>query len=49
VTPRGTRTRGGRGEKVAAGTAPIVRVVDWLKAQTGGTVSAVGFTVEANR
>ena len=49
VTPRGVRTRGGRGEKEAAGTAPIVRVVDWLKAETGGTVSAVGFTVEANK
>jgi len=49
VTPRGLRTRGGRGEKEAAGTAPIVRVVDWLKAETGGTVSAVGFTVEAKR
>jgi hypothetical protein len=49
VRPRGVRARGGRGEKVAAGTSPVVRIVDWLKAQTGGTVSAVGFTVEANR
>jgi hypothetical protein len=49
VTPRGVRTRGGRGEKEAAGTVPVVRVVDWLKAQTGGTVSAVGFTVEAKK
>jgi tRNA A-37 threonylcarbamoyl transferase component Bud32 len=49
VTPRGVRHRGGRGEKEAAGTAPIVRVVDWLKAETGGVVSAVGFTVEAKR
>jgi serine/threonine protein kinase len=49
VTPRGVRTRGERGEKEAAGTAPIVRVVDWLKAETGGTVSAVGFTVEAKK
>jgi hypothetical protein len=47
MTPRGLRNRGGRGEKDAAGTAPIVRVVDWLKAQTGGTASAVAFTVEA--
>jgi serine/threonine protein kinase len=49
VTPRGLRNRGERGEKEAAGTAPIVRVVDWLKAETGGTVSAVGFTVEAKK
>jgi hypothetical protein len=49
VTPRGMRTRGSRGEKEAAGTAPIVRVVDWLRAQTGGTVSAIGFTVEAKK
>lgn len=49
VTPRGVRNRGGRGEKEAAGTAPIVRVVDWLKAETGGSVSAVGFTVEAKK
>jgi hypothetical protein len=35
-----------RGEREAPGTAPVVRVVDWLKAETGGTVSAVGFTVE---
>jgi hypothetical protein len=49
VTPRGVRQRGGRGEKEAAGTAPIVRVVDWLKAATGGSVSAVGFTVAAKR
>jgi len=49
VTPRGLRNRGARGEKEAAGTAPIVRVVDWLKAETGGTVSAVGFMVEAKK
>ncbi len=49
VTPRGVRNRGERGEKEAAGTAPIVRVVDWLKKETGGTVSAVAFTVEAKR
>jgi hypothetical protein len=49
VTPKGLRNRGGRGEKEAAGTKPIVRVVDWLKAETGGAVSAVGFTVEAKR
>jgi serine/threonine protein kinase len=48
VTP-GRRNRGGRGEKEAAGTAPIVRVVDWLKAETGGVVSAVAFTVEAKK
>jgi serine/threonine protein kinase len=46
VTPRGLRTRGSRGEKKAAGASPVVAVVDWLKAETGGTVSAVGFTVE---
>jgi serine/threonine protein kinase len=49
LTPGGVRNRGGRGEKEAAGAAPIVRVVDWLKAQIGGTVSAVGFTVEAKK
>jgi hypothetical protein len=49
VTPRGVRNRSGRGEREAAGTAPIVRVADWLKAETGGTVSAVGFTVEAKK
>ena len=32
-----------------AGTTPIVRVMDWLKAETGGSVSAVGFTVEAKK
>jgi hypothetical protein len=48
VTPR-RRSRGGRGEEEAAGTAPIVRVVDWLKAETGGAVSAVAFTVEAKK
>ncbi len=47
MTPRGLRTRGGRGEKDAPGTGPIKRVVDWLKVETGGTVSAVAFTVEA--
>ena len=49
MTPGGVRNRGGRGEKEAAGAAPIVRVVDWLKAQSGGTVSAVGFTVEVKK
>jgi hypothetical protein len=48
VTPRGLRTRGARGEKQAAGASPVVEVVDWLKTETGGVVSAVGFTVEAN-
>jgi hypothetical protein len=49
VTPHGRRNRGDRGEKEAAGTRPIVRVVDWLKAETGGVVSAVAFTVEAKK
>ena len=49
VTPRGLRNRGERGEKQATGTAPIIQVVDWLKAETGGVVSAVGFTVEAKK
>ena len=49
VTPGGVRNRGSRGEKKAAGASPVVEVVDWLKAGTGGTVSAVGFTVEAKR
>jgi serine/threonine protein kinase len=46
ATPRGVRTRGERGEKKIADAAPIVDVVDWLKAETGGVVSAVAFTVE---
>jgi serine/threonine protein kinase len=49
VTPGGARNRGERDENEAAGTAAINRVVDWLKAETGGTVSAVGFTVEAKK
>jgi len=49
VTPRGVQNRGSRGEKKAAGASPVVKVVDWLKAETGGTVSAVGFTVKANK
>jgi hypothetical protein len=49
ATPHGRRNRGERGEKEAAGNAPIVRVVDWLKAETSGVVSAVGFTVEAKK
>jgi serine/threonine protein kinase len=49
TTPRGLRNRGDRGEKQAAGTAPIVQVVDWLKAETGGVVSAVAFTVKARK
>ena len=40
----------GLGErKKVAGASPVVGVVDWLKAETGGLVSAVGFTVEAKR
>lgn len=49
VTPRGIRTRGGWEVKEAAGTAPIMRMVDWLKVETGGTVPAVGFTVETKK
>src|SRR5262249_18677636 len=49
VTARGVQNRGTRGEKVAKGTSPVVQVVDWLKKETGGTVSAVGFTVEVKR
>ncbi len=49
VTPRGVRSGSARGQKEAAGTGPIVRVVDWLKAETGATVSAVGFTVAAKK
>jgi serine/threonine protein kinase len=49
LTPRGLRNRGGRGEREATGRGPIVKVVDWLKAETGGTVSAVGFTVQAKK
>jgi hypothetical protein len=47
LTPTGPRTRGERGEQEAVERVPLVRLVDWLKAETGGTVSAVGFTVEA--
>ena len=49
VTPLGVQNRGTRGEKKVAGASPVVEVVDWLKAETGGTVSAVGFTVEAKK
>ncbi|MBI1916314.1 MAG: protein kinase [Planctomycetes bacterium] len=49
VTPRGPQNRGSRGEKKAAGASPVVEVVDWLRAETGGVVSAVAFTVEAKR
>jgi hypothetical protein len=48
-TPAGPQNRGTRGEKQAVGTSPVVKVVDWLKAETGGVVWAVGFTVEARR
>jgi hypothetical protein len=47
LTPAGVRSRAGRGEKEAAGTASLVQVIDWLKAESGGTVSGVAFTVEA--
>jgi serine/threonine protein kinase len=49
ATPGGVRTRGERGEKKVAHGVPIVDVVDWLKVQTGGVVSAVAFTVEAKK
>jgi hypothetical protein len=49
VTGRGVQNRGTRGEKKAAGVSPVVEVVDWLKAETGGVASAVGFTVEAKK
>jgi hypothetical protein len=49
MTPDGPQKRGTRGEKEAVGTSPMMKVVDWLKAETGGAVSAVGFTVEARR
>jgi hypothetical protein len=49
VGPGGVRNRGDRGQKEAQGCGPIVRLVDWLKAETGGTVSAVAFTVQAKR
>jgi serine/threonine protein kinase len=45
----GLRNRGKRGEKEAPGAVPIVRVVDWLKAETDGVVSAVAFTVQAKK
>src|SRR5262249_11405928 len=49
VTPAGGRNRGDRGHKETEGKTPIVRVVDWLKAETGGVVSAVAFTVEKKK
>ncbi|HKI33631.1 MAG TPA: protein kinase [Gemmataceae bacterium] len=49
LTPHGARNRGTRGEKTATGLSPVVKVVDWLKTETGGVVSAVGFTVEGKR
>jgi serine/threonine protein kinase len=49
VTPQGARKRAQRGEREAPGSAPVLGLVDWLKAQTGGVVSAVGFTVEAKK
>jgi hypothetical protein len=49
VLPGGVRNCGDRGQKEAQGCGPIVDLVDWLKAKTGGTVSAVAFTVQAKR
>jgi hypothetical protein len=49
LTPHGPQKRGTRGEKTTTGLSPVVKVVDWLKAETGGAVSALGFTVEARR
>jgi serine/threonine protein kinase len=49
VRSGGIRNRGDRGEKEATGSGPIVRLVNWLKAETGGTVSAVAFTVQAKK
>jgi hypothetical protein len=45
VAAGGRINRGSRGEKNAAGASPVAAVVDWLKAETGGIVYAVGFTV----
>jgi len=41
--------RGERASKSSNEKAPIVNVVDWLREQSKGTVSAVAFTVEAKR
>jgi serine/threonine protein kinase len=43
------RNHGERGRKKEARAAPIKQVVDWLKAETGGAVAAVAFTVEAKK
>jgi serine/threonine-protein kinase len=49
VSPKGVRTRGERGEKKNTDSAPIVSIVDWLKKETGGVVSAVAFTVDPKK
>jgi len=41
--------RGERASKSSNEKAPIVNVVDWLREQSKGTVSAVAFTVEVKR
>jgi hypothetical protein len=48
-TSQGRKHRSSRGEKQVGATSPVVGVVDWLRAETGGVVSAVAFTVEAKR
>ena len=46
LVPGQRPTRGIRGEKSIAGTAPVTGLVDWFrKEMPGATVSAVGFTV----
>jgi hypothetical protein len=49
LSPSGPPKRGPRGKKKLAGASPVVDVVDWLRAETGGVASAVGFTVEAKK
>jgi hypothetical protein len=46
LTANGPPNRGTRDDKMPAGASLVMDVVDWLKAETGGAVSAVGFTVQ---
>jgi Protein kinase domain len=49
LTPLGVRNRSVRSEKELAVTTPIIRLVDWLKAEAKGAGAAVEFTVQAAR
>jgi hypothetical protein len=49
ATPNNKQNLGVRGEKMAAKSSLVVDMVDWLKKETGGAVSAVGFTVSGKK